>query len=236
MPTMAGVLRRGMPKGEVTRQLYWIGNRSLLFVAITLGFIGMVMIYQACLQFSRVTGDLSQVGPQFMRLGISDFAPTLTAMMLATRVGAGMAAELASMKVTDQIDALRMAGLLPIDTLISPRLVACVIMTVVLSVFAAAIMIIAGGVTAYSTFSVNPTIFFDLSKVRGADLILFFAKSISYGAAIAVVSGTCGLSARGSSQGVGAATTAAVIGSSLAVIVLDFVWSLLGFIAFGGGT
>ena len=79
--------------------MYSIGNRSIVFIIVTLGFIGMVMTYEACLQLSRVTGDFSQVGSQFLRLIISDFASTLTAMMLATRVGAGIAAEIGSMKV-----------------------------------------------------------------------------------------------------------------------------------------
>src|SRR6185503_11512193 len=94
--TIAGIVRgfsrrrggRGRPKGEVVRQLFYIGNKSLIFIIVTLGFIGMVMTYQACLQLSRVTGDFSQVGPQFIRLIVSDFGPTLTGMMLATRVGA----------------------------------------------------------------------------------------------------------------------------------------------------
>ena len=105
--TIAGLIRGGRPPGEIARQMFQIGNRSLVFIAVTLGFIGMVMMYQACLQFQRVTGDLSQVGGQFLPLVVSDFAPTLTAMMLATRVGAGIAAEIGSMVVTEQVDALR---------------------------------------------------------------------------------------------------------------------------------
>jgi phospholipid/cholesterol/gamma-HCH transport system permease protein len=131
---LAGVIRSyrpggRRPPGALLEQLYVIGNRSLVFVAVTLGFIGMVMMYQACLQFSRAIGDLSQVGVQFLRLVVSDFGPTLTAMMLATRVGAGIAAEIGSMKVTEQLDALRMSGVLPIDYLLVPRFVASIVMT-----------------------------------------------------------------------------------------------------------
>jgi Permease MlaE len=106
---------------ETWRQMEQQGNRSLVFVVVTLGFIGMVMSYQACLQISRITGDTSQVGPQYLRLVVSDFGATLTAMMLSTRVGAGIAAELGSMKVTEQLDALRMSGVSPIEFLIVPR-------------------------------------------------------------------------------------------------------------------
>jgi len=231
--TIAGLIRGGRPRGEIVRQMYSIGNKSVLFVAVTLGFIGMVMIYQACLQFNRVTGDLSQVGPQFLPLIISDFAPTLTGMMLATRVGAGIAAEIGSMKVTEQVDALRMSGVLPVDYLVVPRFVASIVMTVVLSTLGGTIMFSAGGMTAESQFGVNPNLFFDFSHVAPQHFVLGFVKAIAYGAAIPVVSGFCGLRAKGSSEGVGWATTAAVIGSSFAVILLDFVISIAGFFVFG---
>ena len=231
--TIAGLIRGGRPRGEIVRQMHSIGNRSVLFVAVTLGFIGMVMIYQACLQFNRVTGDLSQVGPQFLPLIISDFAPTLCGMMLATRVGAGIAAEIGSMKVTEQVDALRMSGVLPVDYLIVPRFVACVVMTVVLSTLGAVIMFVAGGMTAHYQFGVNTNLFFAFDSVKPAHLLLGVIKAIAYGAAIPVVSGFCGLRAKGSSEGVGWATTAAVIGSSFAVILLDFVISVAGFFVLG---
>jgi phospholipid/cholesterol/gamma-HCH transport system permease protein len=228
--TLAGIVRgfqRGQRRnrGELWRQLHAIGNRSIVFIAVTLGFIGMVMTYQACLQLGRVTGDYSQVGGQFLRLIVSDFGPTLTALMLATRVGAGIAAEIGSMKVTEQIDALRMSGVLPIDYLIVPRFLASIVMTLMLSVLGAAVMFGAGGLTAQTSFGVNPHTFFDLSFIRPRHLMLFVVKALSYGAAIPIVAGFCGLRARGSSEGVGWATTAAVIGGSFAVLVLDFVLS-----------
>ena len=230
--TLAGLVRslsranrKNRPRGELARQLHAIGNRSLLFIAVTLGFIGMVMTYQACLQLGRVTGDYSQVGSQFLRLIISDFGPTLTALMLATRVGAGIAAEIGSMKVTEQVDALRMSGVLPIDYLIVPRFVACLVMTLMLSILGSVVMHSAGGLTAQYSFGVNPATFYDLSFIRPRHVALFVIKAVAYGAAIPVVAGFCGLRARGSSEGVGWATTAAVIGSSFAVIVLDFVIS-----------
>lgn len=239
--TWAGVVRRtsrrhrqGRPHGEITRQLYAIGNRSVVFIAVTLGFIGMVMTYEACLQVARVTGDFSQIGGQLLRLDVSDFAPTLASLMLATRVGAGIAAEIGSMKVTEQIDALRMSGVLPIDYLIVPRFLASLVMTVMLTVLGGAVMYAAGGLTARYSFGVNPGVFFDASQVRGRHVAMLLIKAVSYGAAIPVVSGFCGLRARGSSEGVGWATTAAVIGSSFAVIVLDFAISATALLVTGG--
>ncbi len=208
--------------GGTAAQMHAIGNRSLLFVAVTLGFIGMVIVYQACLQFSRSIGDLSQVGKQFIRLVVSDFGATLTGLMLATRVGAGIAAEIGSMKVTEQLDALRMSGVLPVDYLLVPRFVASLVMTVVLSIVGGAIMVGAGALTAYLSFGVNPRTFLDLDAVWPRHLMLGLLKAACYGAAIPIVAGFCGLRARGSSEGVGRATTAAVVGGSFAVIALDF--------------
>jgi phospholipid/cholesterol/gamma-HCH transport system permease protein len=237
--TLAGVAHRlrGRPvyrRGEVVRQLYSLGNRSLWFVVITLGFIGMVMAYQSCLQVSKITGDPSQIGPQFLRLVVSDFGATLTGMMLSTRVGAGIAAELGSMKVNEQIDALRMFGVSPIDYLVVPRFVASIVMTVGLSVIGCAAMIGAAGLTAQFSFAVNPHLFFDVSAVTLTHIGLGLIKAVSYGMAIPVIASACGLSARGSSEGVGWATTAAVIGSSFAVLVLDFLWSTAAYVGFQG--
>jgi phospholipid/cholesterol/gamma-HCH transport system permease protein len=237
--TIAGIVRGlqrkgARNKGEVWRQLYAIGNKSLLFIIVTLGFIGMVMTYQACLQLGRVTGDYSQVGSQLLRLIVSDFGPTLTGMMLATRVGAGIAAEIGSMKVTEQVDALRMSGVLPIDYLIVPRFIASIVMTLMLSVLGCVVMWRAGGLTAELSFNVNPNTFYDLSFVRFRHVAMFVIKAVTYGAAIPVVAGFCGLRARGSSEGVGWATTAAVIGSSFAVIVLDFLISASALFLTGG--
>lgn len=231
--TIAGIIRGGRPRGEIVRQMYSIGNRSVIFIVVTLGFIGMVMTYEACLQLSRVTGDYSQVGNQFIRLIVSDFGPTLTGLMLATRVGAGIAAEIGSMKVTEQVDALRMSGVLPIDYLIAPRFIASLVMTLMLSTLGALVMYAAGGLTAQYSFGVNPALYFDLQLLEFHHLGMFAVKALAYGAAIPVVAGFCGLRARGSSEGVGWATTAAVIGSSFAVIVLDFIISAAALFIWG---
>ena len=234
--TWRGVFRSQRPPGETANQMYIIGNKSLLFVAVTLGFIGMVMVYQSCLQLNRITGDLSQLGPEFLKLLIQDFGPSITALMLATRVGAGIAAEIGSMKVTEQVDALRMSGVTPVDYLIAPRFIATVVMGAVLTVFGVLVAYCAGGLTAWSSFDLNLRTFFDVRRVELFDVTLGLVKTLSYGMAIPVISGFCGLRARGSSEGVGAATTAAVIGSSLAVIVLNFIISGIGLILVGRGT
>ena len=127
--TIVGSFVGKRPPGEVTRQLFEVGNRSLLFICLTLGFIGMVLVFQTCLQVNRIVGDLSQVGGEFIRILVHEFGPTLTAMMLATRVGAGIAAEIGSMVVTEQVDALRMSNVGPAAYLGVPRLLGCGVLT-----------------------------------------------------------------------------------------------------------
>ncbi len=228
-----GYWRGKRPAGGIARQMYFVGNRSLVFVLVTLGFVGMVMVYQTCLLTTKVVDGRNQVGAQWIKLLVTGVGPSLTAMMLATRVGAGIAAEVGSMKVTEQLDALRMSGVTPVRYLIVPRFLACVVMTVLLSIFGIAASWAAGGATGYYSFQINPRIFFDVSTVEPVHVLVGLIKAAAFGAAIPIVSGFCGLRARGSSEGVGAATTAAVIGSSFAVIVLDLIISFIAMRAFG---
>ena len=92
---------------EVVQQSFFIGNRSLAFVMIVLGFLGMILIFQSGFQAKRIVGDLQGMGALYLQLLFREFAPTVTALMLATRVGTGIAAEIGSMVVTEQVDALR---------------------------------------------------------------------------------------------------------------------------------
>lgn len=225
--TVLGAVRSRRPKGELVRQFYQVGNRSFLFVLVTLGFTGMVLVFQSCLQLSQVTGDLSQVGSEFIKYLVHEFGPSLTAMMLATRVGAGIAAEVGSMVVTEQVDALQMCGVEPVEYLLAPRFFATLVMAVVLSVFGTLSAILLGGFTAHQTFHVPYAVFLDFDKVRLVDVFTGFVKALAYGAAIPIVSGFCGLRTSGGSEGVGWATTRAVVFSSFAVIVLDFLISAL---------
>ncbi len=214
--------------GEVLHQMYQMGNRSLVFVTVTLGALGMVLVFQVCLQINKITGDMSQVGAEFIKGMIHAFVPILTAMMLATRVGAGIAAEIGSMMVTEQVDALRMTGVDPIHYLIVPRLLASTVITIALGLYAMVVVILAGAFMAHTSFGVNYHVFFVFDKVTQGDFVVGLSKLTVHGMAIPIVSGYCGLTTRGGSQGVGSATTRAVISSSLAVIILDFLISAVG--------
>ena len=225
---------RGEPnRPAFFRQMYEIGNRSLGFLSIVMGFIGMILVYQGGLQTQRVVPDLSLLGATFLQLLVRDLAASICALMLATRVGAGIAAEIGSMVVTEQVDALRMCATDPIDYLIRPRFLACLSMFGALVVIAATVAFLAGMWTAHAFFAINPRTFANVSMVSIGDLTIGLTKCLAYGAAIPVISGYCGLTAFGGSEGVGAATTRAVVNSSLAVIVLNFVISGAGYLIFG---
>ena len=192
----------------------------------------MILVFQAGLQAMRVVPDLTMMGATFMEALVRDLAASIGAMMLATRVGAGIAAEIGSMVVTEQVDALRMSGVDPVEYLVVPRFIASVIMTPVLIVLAGTVSLLAGMATAYFVFEVQPRTFFNLVLVDWGDLFVGVTKCFAYGAAIPIVSGYCWLSTFGGSEGVGWATTRAVVNSSLATIILNFFISGAGFILF----
>ncbi|MBN1947294.1 MAG: ABC transporter permease [Bradymonadales bacterium] len=217
---------------EVINQCYQIGNRSLVFITVVMAFLGMILIFQSGLQVKRITGDFSQMGAVYLPLLIRQFSPIIGALMIATRVGTGIAAEIGSMVVTEQVDALRMNATQPVKYLIVPRFIAGIFMTLVLVVYSTLVSFLAGMLTAHVYFEVPYDTFWDISLVRWADLLIGVTKTLCFGMAIPVVSGQAGLAAFGGSEGVGWATTAAVVNSSLAVIMLDFVVGGVGFMVF----
>ena len=206
---------------EVLRFTYDFANESLLFIFVTMGFVGMIMTFQGCFQAQRLLGDMSLIGPAFLQLTIREFGPTIGGLMVATRVGAGIAAEIGSMTVTEQIDALRMNGADPIDYLVSSRILAGIVAMVALGTLGALCMFVVGGLTAVSAFHVPARQFFDVKLVSPLDVISFLHKCVVYGVVIPLVGARAGFAARGGSEGVGAATTRAVIESSLWILMFD---------------
>jgi phospholipid/cholesterol/gamma-HCH transport system permease protein len=217
---------------EILHQMYNIGNGSLVFICVVLGFLGMILIFQAGVQGLRIIGDLTTLGALFLQLLIREFAPTIGALMLATRVGTGIAAEIGSMVVTEQVDALRMTGAQPVQYLVVPRFIACTVMSLVLTVIGVLVAFVAGMLTARYYFGVNYHTFVDVGRVAASDIIVGVTKAVAYGMAIPVVSGQAGLAAFGGSEGVGWATTQAVVNASLAVVILDFLISGLAYMVF----
>ncbi len=218
---------------EVLRQVFAVGVQSLGFISLVLGFVGAILVYQAGLQALRIVPDTSNVGSTYLELLVKDLAASITGLMLATRVGAGIAAEIGSMKVTDQLDALRLCRTDPVDYLVAPRVVASLIATPLLTIFGGAVAVLTGATTGFWAFGINPTIFLDPRHIDAIDVIVGFTKSVCFGLAIPLVSAHAGLYTQGGSEGVGNATTKAVVGSSLAVIIMGFFIGALGQVLFG---
>jgi len=228
--TLYYLARGKWERGALLHQMYEIGNRSTLLLTVVMGFLGMILVLQGGLQTLRVVPDLSMMGASYLEILVRDLAASIAALMLATRVGAGIAAEIGSMVVTEQVDALRMCAADPVDYLIKPRFAASIMMTTVLTIWSAGVAIATGMLTAYLVFQVPPSTFWNLSLVHAGDVVTGLTKCVAYGAAIPIVSGYSGLSTFGGSEGVGWATTRAVVSSSLAVIILNFVISSIGFL------
>jgi phospholipid/cholesterol/gamma-HCH transport system permease protein len=232
--TLYYTFRGRREKGATLQQMYELGYRSLFFLSITMGFMGMILVYQAGIQAKRVVPDYTMLGATYLELLVRDFAASIGCLMLATRVGAGIAAEIGSMVVTEQVDALRMCAADPIDFLIVPRFLASLLMTGILIIVGGTVAFVVGSVTAYVAFDVPFQTFYNFHLVDFGDLTVGLTKCVAYGAAIPIVSGYCGLSTFGGSEGVGWATTRAVVNSSLAIIILNFFISGAGFLIFPG--
>ncbi len=232
--TVRCTVRGKIERRLVVEQMHVIGNQSVFFISVTMGFIGMILVFQSALQALRIVPDLTLLGATYAEILVRDLAASIGAMMLATRVGAGIAAEIGSMVVTEQVDALRMCAADPIEYLVVPRFLASLVMTFCLLIWGAFVAFFAGMVTAHVVFDVNYVTFANFMLVDAGDVIVGLTKCLAYGAAIPVVSAQRGLTTFGGSEGVGWATTSAVVSSSLAVIVLQFFISALGYLVFPG--
>jgi len=226
--TLYYVAKGKREKGAVVAQMYAIGNRSLFFMTVTMGVIGIILVYQSGMQAKKIVPDMTMIGATYAKFLIRDLAPSIGAMPLATRVGAGIAAEIGSMVVTEQVDALRMCAADPIDYFVVPRFIASVIMSTAVLIWCTAVAFFAGMFTADAVFDVSHQTFVNFSMVSFGDVILGFTKCVCYGAAIAIVSSHRGLRTFGGSEGVGWATTSAVVYSCFGIIVLNFFLSTIG--------
>ncbi|MCX7977563.1 MAG: ABC transporter permease [Bdellovibrionaceae bacterium] len=156
---------------------------------------------------------------------LRELGAVVTALLLTSRVGAGFAAEVGTMKITEQIDALRMLGIDPINYLVVPRLIACVVGTAILSIIANMTCLLLAMVVSDWLLSYSPAMFMASMRVFVSfqDIIFATIKAAVFGAVIPLVACHMGFSCRSGADGVGRATTNAVVISSVFIIILDFV-------------
>jgi len=208
---------------EVLNQCEVIGVRSLPIALLILTFVGLVF----ALQFGETLatmGAVPYVGKVTSLSIVRELGPVFTSLVVGGRVGAGIAAEIGSMKVTEQVDAIRALGADPNKKLLVPRVVACVIMLPLLVLFADVIGIIAGAIISYLQYDLSTVHFFKsvLTTVRATDFASGFAKPFFFGFGIAIIGCYEGFTCKDGTVGVGEATTRTVVNIAVMTVCVDF--------------
>ncbi len=217
------IARNGINVREVLRQIVWIGNNSLPIVLITAVFTGMVLALQTAYGLHRF-GAKNYVGNLVGLALAKELGPVLTAVMVCGRVGAGIAAEIASMTVTEQVDAIRSLGGDPIRRLVTPRIVAGLISMPLLSGIAVITGVLGGLTVATLELGITSHQYYRsyLYAVQIYDVIEGLIKSFAFGLIVVSIACYKGLQCRGGTEGVGLTTTSAVVTGSLAVFIANF--------------
>jgi phospholipid/cholesterol/gamma-HCH transport system permease protein len=208
---------------QLGRQLFEIGTLSLPVVMITGAFIGAVLAIEMYMQFQQI-GMEGRIGPVINISVIKQIGPVLTGVMLAGRVGGALTAELGTMKVTEQIDALRAMAANPIRSLVVPRFAACLLMMPVLTIFSDVLGMVGGWFIAVHLYGVNEYDYWKYTRegVEVYTVMTGLIKSLFFGAAIASISCYKGFNASAGAQGVGKACTEAFVLSFVVILVMNF--------------
>ncbi|MCK6482546.1 MAG: ABC transporter permease [Phycisphaerae bacterium] len=204
-------------------QFYEVGCRTVPVILVTGAFVGMVLAVQSVAQFKSV-GVEDRMGVVINVSVVRELGPVLAAVMLAGRIGGALTAELGTMNVTEQIDALRAMGSDPIRYLVVPRFLACLILTPILTLYCD-LMGAAGG--AFIAVTINhvergPYWSFTANALETFDVLTGLIKAFVFGGTIGLISCYKGFNCRAGAQGVGAACTEAFVSSFIAILVLDF--------------
>jgi phospholipid/cholesterol/gamma-HCH transport system permease protein len=201
---------------------------SLLLVLVSVVALGIALGDQAARQAMRLLGDQSFIGPEYIVLGVEEFGPLIIALTLAQRVGAGFAAEVATLQSEDTLDALSLFGLDPARSVLAPMGVALVLGNIALGLIGVVAWELAGMATLFARSGVNPFTFFHPEAVKLSGLALLVCKCGLGGACIFIASVRSGLRARGGADAVGRAATQAVVQGVVACLLtsllLDIAW------------
>jgi phospholipid/cholesterol/gamma-HCH transport system permease protein len=226
--TATSLVTNGVRWRLALRQIVEMGFRSQLVVTVTGAFTGAVFAAQTYFQFNRL-GMESAVGPVVSISMFRELGPVLAGLMVAGRVGAAIAAEIGTMKVTEQIDALRALGVQPIDYLVVPRVMALMVSMPLLVAECVGLSLVAGWFVGVRVLGIAEAYFLENMKhyTDGYDIAWSLSKGFVFGLVIVFLSCYEGLNAREGAVGVGRAPTEAVVRCSLMILVLNF------FLSFG---
>jgi phospholipid/cholesterol/gamma-HCH transport system permease protein len=223
MQSIANVFTPPQYWADTLEQMDQIGVGSLSIVVITSFFIGGVMVLQTAGEFQRF-GETALTGDAVSLSLVRELGPAITALLVAGRNASGIASELGSMVVTEQVDAMRALGTDPIRKLMTPRMIAMVTMLPLLVAVADFVGLVGGFVVAYFTLRLGAVQFWTraIDVLEFGDIVQGMAKPVIFGFIISTVACYQGLRVKGGTQGVGRATTTAVVISSVMVLVFDF--------------
>lgn len=222
--TLGWLFRKPPSPGTLLPIFYQVGVRSVPVVGITGLFIGMVLAVQGFGEFTRFPPMKGWLGAAINGSVIRELGPVLAATMLAGRVGSAIAAELGTMRVTEQIDALTCLGVNPIHYLVVPRFLACVTLIPLLTVLADFMGVMGGAFISTQFYGIEPHDYWTLSqqKIGLWDILVGLFKSMVFGACIAIISCYRGFHSGAGAQGVGKASTEAFVHSFVTILIADF--------------
>lgn len=223
--TLESFFTDGLRWREVVRHLDDLAYRSLNIIVICVAFAASVTILEASFHMKMIIHDDSLVPGFAAMLIVRELAVVVMSLLLAAKIGAGIAAEVGQMKISEQIEALRLLGINPLNFLVLPRFVACLIAGAVLAMIANAVCLLAA--LAVTVYELDQSIGFFLIAFRrfviAKDFIFSTIKGIAFCGTIPLVSCYFGFACEPGAAGVGRATTKSVVASSVAIIVIDFV-------------
>lgn len=196
---------------------------SLPLIVVTLSLAGVAFAREAAVQAQRIIGTVEVLGPDFLRLTVTEMGPVLTALMLTMRVGSGIAAEIANLNVSQAITAYHIFGGRPRRDLVIPRVWAGVVGCVLLVPIGVASFLFSGTLAVALWFDVPEEEFLFFRHLDGLDLTCALVKAVAFGAVIPFIAARCGLAARGGSGAVGRASATAVVHGTIAVLFIDLV-------------
>ena len=217
---------------EIVIQMKRIGYDSILLISVTSSFTGLVTSVQASYQTSGYIPE-SLIGVLVAKSTMIELAPVLTALVLAGKVGASIAAEIGTMKVSEQIDALETMAIDPVDYLYMPKILAGVIMFPLLTIYSNFIGIYSAFLLSVYKYKINAYSFFSNMKdfFLPADLWGGLVKAVFFGLIITTIGCFAGSKAKGGAEGVGKVTTLTVVYSSILILIMDF---FVAAVLFGG--
>lgn len=221
--TAGWMVRRRPAPHTLLPSFYLVGVRSVPVVALTGMFIGMVLAVQTYHQTNGF-GLGSRLGGILNVNIVRELGPVLAAVMLAGRVGCAMAAELATMRITEQVDALSCLGFHPIHYLVVPRLLGCLLLIPLLTVMADFMGVMGAALLATRYYGIEPHFYWHHTAnfVGPWDLASGLIKSLFFGTAIGIISCHRGLNSNAGAEGVGRAATETFVASFVTILVLDF--------------